>query len=778
MLAEVEKKLFTKAATAKCAIWGLGGVGKTQVLLELVYRTKAKHSNCLVIWIPATNKESLDQGYLNVANQLGISVPDNKTDVKSLVQAFLSSESRGQWLLVFDNADNIDISVSTPGSKQESGHLIDYLPRGRRGSIVFTTRDRKTAVKLAQQNIIEVPQMDETTAIQLLGKCLVNQDLNDADTKALLAQLTYLPLAMVQAAAYINENDITLADYLLLFEEQEEEVIDLLSEEFQDDWRYCDTKNPVATTWIISFKQIKHRDPLAAEHLSFIACMDPKDIPLSLLRPDPSRKKETDAIGLLTAYSFISKCSGDKTLDIHRLVCLAMRSWLRNENMLVQWTENAISRLADVFPTRDHRNRKSWGMYLTHARCVLESNLVEKYKPTRINLAIKFADCLYEDGRWKEAGDMLMQIMEIRKSILGQEHLDTLTIMGNLASTYRNQGRWKEAENFEARVTEIRKRVLGQEHPVTLISMGNLALTYNKQGRWKEAEDLEMQVLEIRKKVLGQDHVETLASMNHMASVYRNQGRWKEAQYLGVQVIKTSQRVLGQEHPNTLASISVLALIYQNQGRWKVAEDLEIQVIKIRKRVLGKEHPDTLSSMNNLASTYRNQRRWKEAEDLGLQVIETRKRVLGQEHPETLISMGNLAMIYQSQGRWKAAENLEIQVIKIKKRILGEEHPHTLASIGNLAPIYHSQGRWKEAEDLGVQVMEMRKRVLGQEHPETLASMNNLAVAFKCQGKYREALHLLSICLEVAKRKLGPDHPNTLACTRMYKEWAVDKRDT
>ena len=74
--------------------------------------------------------------------------------------------------------------------------------------------------------------------------------------------------------------------------------------------------------------------------------------------------------------------------------------------------------------------------------------------------------------------------------MFGEEHPDTLTSMANLASTYRNQGRWKEAEELEMQVTETFKRVLGEEHPDTLTSVANLASTYRDQGRWKEAEEL------------------------------------------------------------------------------------------------------------------------------------------------------------------------------------------------------------------------------------------------------------------------------------------------
>ena len=72
---------------------------------------------------------------------------------------------------------------------------------------------------------------------------------------------------------------------------------------------------------------------------------------------------------------------------------------------------------------------------------------------------------------------MEVQVIKTRKRVLGQEYLDTLRSIANLASIYRKQGRWKEAEDLEVQVIETRKRVLGQEHPDTLTSMNHLAFT-------------------------------------------------------------------------------------------------------------------------------------------------------------------------------------------------------------------------------------------------------------------------------------------------------------
>jgi tetratricopeptide (TPR) repeat protein len=767
-LAEIEGKLFTRDHTAKIAITGLGGVGKTQLVLELLYRMKDKNKHCLIIWVHATNGESLHQAYRDVAWQLRIpGWEDENADVKRLVQGHLSRDDAGQWLIVFDNADDIDMWIAKAGSKQESEEgsrgLGDYLPSSGQGSIIFTTRDRRTASKLARQNVVIIPEMDEVAATQLLQKCLINPDLvnNRHDTAVLLAELTYLPLAIAQAAAFINENGITLGCYVSLLAEQEEEVIALLSEEFEDDGRYRNIRNPVATTWLISFEQIQQRNSLAAQYLSFMSCVDPKEIPQSLLPPGSSRKEETEAIGTLDAYSFVSRRPGNPVLDLHRLVHLATRNWLRKERKLAQWTERVIVRLEEVFPDDDPKNRSVWRRYLPHAHYALQAELTDKDWTCRMDLIWRYGLCLYQDGQWDEAEVAFTQVLETRKRVHEPDHPATLTSMTKLASTHRRQGRWNEAEELEVQVMETSKAVLGAKHPDTLTSMGNLASIYWLQGRWNEAEKLEVQVMEIRKAVLGAKHPDILTSMANLASIYCLQGRWNDAEKLGVQVMETSKAVLGAKHPDTLTSMGNLASTYQNQGRWNEAEKLRVQVIEIRKAVLGAKHPDTLTSMGNLASIYWLQGRWNEAEKLGLQVMETSKAVLGAKHPDTLTSMGNLASTYWLQGRWNEAEKLFIQAMETSKAVLGAEHPDTLTSMANLASTYCSQERWNEAEKLGVQVMEIREAVLGAEHPDTLTSMGNLAYTWKSQRRLPDALALLEACCQLQNKVLGPDHPDT-----------------
>ncbi|KAH8696259.1 hypothetical protein BGW36DRAFT_321293 [Talaromyces proteolyticus] len=785
----------------KLAITGLGGVGKTQVALELAYRMKEKDAECSIFWIPCTSYEAVEQACMTIAQMVGIQ--DVKpAEVKESIKAYFT-QKHGKWLLVFDNADDMD--MWTKGSSTVPA-LKDFLPYNDQGHIIFTSRNRKLAVKLASADVVHVPELDKETGLEFLEKSLIQQILiTNADTRiALLEQLTFLPLAITQAAAYINENGIGVSDYLLLLEEQEADIVELLSEDFGDDGRYKDVQNPVAMTWLISFSQIQKTDQLAADYLSLMACVNPRNIPQSLFPQPISKKRMVDALGVLNAYSFIDIQPGNGFLTLHRLVHLATRNWIRKEQQFSICIIKAADRFKEVFPDDDPTNRQLWREYLPHALFLLGESEFKVQQEQYINFLWKVGRCLDSDGRyneaemlfkdvvmlrqqgygdthvytlasiadlastywnqgrWKEAEELEIQVMETRKQVQGPEHPDTLTSIANLASTYRNQGQWKKAEKLEMQVIETRKQVLEPEHPKILNSMENLASTYWNQGRWKEAEELDVQVMKIRKQRLGPEHPNTLTSMANLASIYGNQGRWKEAEELEVQVMETRKQILGPEHPNTLISMANLASTYWNQGRWKEAEELQTTELKLCSKTLGPEHPDTLTSIANLALIYGNQGRWKEAEELEVQMMETRKQILGPEHPNTLTSIANLASTYWNQGRLKEAEELEIQVIKTRKQVLGPEHPSTLTSMANLASTYGNQGRWKEAEELEVQVMETRKQILGPEHPNTLISMANLASTYWNQGRWKEAEELEIQVMETRKQVLGPEHPDTL----------------
>jgi hypothetical protein len=196
--------------------------------------------NRLVFWVPAITQESFELAYREIGIRLRVpGITDDNANVNELVKYALSSGSLNDWLIIVDNADDPDVLLGATSSAPRSVRLCDYLPHSNRGRILFTTRSRKTARELTQGNVLELHEMSKAEARQLVSQHITSKALFD-DERAideLLERLTYLPLAIVQAVAFINKNDISVSMYVSLFQHTSTEN-ELFSEHFEDPSRY------------------------------------------------------------------------------------------------------------------------------------------------------------------------------------------------------------------------------------------------------------------------------------------------------------------------------------------------------------------------------------------------------------------------------------------------------------------------------------------------------------------------------------------------------------
>ncbi|OJJ60235.1 hypothetical protein ASPSYDRAFT_89112 [Aspergillus sydowii CBS 593.65] len=713
----------------KAAISGLGGMGKTQVALELTYTIRQEDPARSIFWIPSTSIEAVEQAYRNLARLLGVS-DGGSDDVKSIVKHYLSSERAAPWVLIIDNADDFDMWLTS----RTSPALKTFLPASQQGFILFTSRNGALVSRLVGPNVIQLSEMDDMTSVALLKDSLIQKDLtkDEISTTMLVDRLCGLPLALVQASSFINENSMSLKIYLNLLDQQEESMIQLLSENFEDEYRYPETENPVSATWLISFQSIQESNKLAEEYLRFMACIDCKDIPLSLL-PEPETELEKEkALGVLKAYSFISQQANSEFATMHRLVHLATRNWLRKENILPGCTMAAGEHISAVFPEGDHEDRSLWRKYLPHAQVLLEREEFEHDGDVKDDLAGNVGRCLVEDGRDNDAEYLLLKCVASRR-----ERLDA-------------------------------------SDPRLLRTISDLAGVYCAQGKFKEAEDASIQVLHSRQAVLGDDHPDTLLSKHELAASIYLQSRLKEAEIIYRQVLQQRKSILGDEDPATLATMFALGEVLANSGRLQEAEELQVRVVELRKVILGPEHPHTLSSMGSLAKILLELGRLSEAEELQLKVYKVQNAILGDNHRSTLASMGHLACIYHEMNRLDESEELDAKTLEIRKAILGPEHPDTLTSMSNLAVSFQVRGRLADAEKLALRTLDIRKATLGATHQDTLVSMDILADVWKDQGRPYDAIALLSECTELQESHLGPDHPDTISTKLWLESWRQD----
>ena len=755
----------SKEDCQRVALVGLGGVGKTQIALEFAFQIQQLSPERSVFWVQASDATSFESSYREIGQQLKIpGLGDDKADVKELVKARLSQEGAGRWILIVDNADDFELLYNRADERSQRCALHEYLPFNPLGAILFTTRDREAATRYAGSKVITIEEMDDAESRELLKTGLQNQQLveDEGGTARLLNLLVNLPLAIMQAVAYLNAKEATIAEYLRIYEESGDSVIKLLSKDFEDRWRYPGMKNPVAATWLISFEQIRHRDPLAADYMAFMSCINGQDIPRDLL-PPATQFEKTEAIGTLKAFGFIKERLRGESYDIHRLVHIAMRSWLELNKELTLWSGKTLKRIADTFPWPKHKNKAIWTVYLPHTQCILASaEDFSEFKESQGDILSKAGECFRITGKYAEAEQMNRRALQLKEQVLGAEHPSTLDSMNNLAVVLSSQGKYAEAEQMHRRELELSIHVLGAEHPSTLDSMNNLALVLGSQGKYAEAEQMHRRALQLKEQVLGTEHPSTLDSMNNLAVVLNSQGKYAEAEQMHRRELELSIHMLGAEHPSTLDSMNNLALVLGSQGKYAEAEQMHRRALQLKEQVLGAEHPSTLDSMNNLANVLDSQGKYAEAEQMHRRALELSIQVLGAEHPSTLGSMNNLANVLDSQGKYAEAEQMHRRALQLKEQVLGAEHPSTLSSMNNLAVVLDSQGKYAEAEQMHRRALELSIQVLGAEHPSTLGSMNNLANVLNSQGKYAEAEQMHRRALQLKEQVLGAEHPSTL----------------
>ncbi|KAK1655254.1 hypothetical protein BDP81DRAFT_456348 [Colletotrichum phormii] len=654
------------------ALNGLGGVGKTQIALAYAYWVHETFPEASVFWVHASNHQRFRQAFTSIAQVCGITGYDeNKADTLLLVKQWLESKKSGRWLLIIDNADDKETfftdsgqdGISTDVSALTSeGGLGRFIPECLHGSVLITTRDMQTGLRMAAGvPPIKVNEMIGAEAVEQLRSLLPNQNIFSSEAIALASRLEYLPLVLAQAACFIFKNSMSINDYVQLLDKSDSRLVRQLSEPFASVGRDSETPHALTATWLISFRQVEERYPLAGNLLSFMSMFDRQAIPKAF-DDSETTLEVANALGILQAFSFISQASNG-TYDMHRLVHLVTRKRLLKEKKMPQLSSEALGMMARAFPYGCFENRVTCLAYLPHALALLIQTGELLY-----NVAGYF-DYLGQDS---EADTYLTRALELRRQALGQEHPKTLKTMGNLALSHINQDHLEVAVELLLSTLEAQKRLLAESDKDVLYTRPELSTLYFKQGQYEEAEKLQLQVLERDREM-------------ELGRTYTEQGRLTEAEQMFSQALARSRALVGEEHDETVRTTLDLGRLYRSQGRLVEAEELFLKMLELRRITLGEEHKNTAWIMGELGFLYSHQLRLAEAEKLQLRTLEVDRKVLREGHVETLIQENNLAWTWWDQGRKEEAIQLMRKCAKARERVLGRHHEHTKGSLESLS---------------------------------------------------------------------------------------------
>ncbi len=584
LLGELDARLTSGDGSGPqmAVLCGLGGAGKTSVAVEYAHRHLAEVG---VAWQLASEDSTvLVAGFGELAAQLGArDVIDTRNPVASVHQV-LAAFPAG-WLLVFDNAP-------------DRASVEAFLPPAGRGRVLVTSQNQNWPRRQA----LDVPVLDPEIAADFLVNRTSDPDWQVA--RELAGELGGLPLALEQAAAYIQATGESLARYLAAFRQRRP---DLLAR--GEPMGYGKT---VAKTWALAFERLEQADPVAVGLLRLLACCAPEAVPLSLLlqpRPGLAGKLDakvapalvpllgdllaaSDAVAALRRYSLITP-AGDGSVSVHRLV-QAVTADQMPADMAGQWRQAAAALIEAAIPG-DTDPPETWpvcAVLLPHAQTALADDS---------DGMARLSNYLGQGGRYRPALGLQQRVLDARERSLGAEHPDTLAARHSLARWTGEAGDKAAARDLFAALLPVRERVLGAEHPDTLFTRDSLARWTGEAGDNAAARDLFAALLPVRERVLGAEHPDTLITRHSLAYWTGEAGDRAAARDLFAALLPVRERVLGVEHPDTLVTRDGLAYRTGEAGDRAAARDLFAALLPVRERVLGAEHPDTLITRDSLA---------------------------------------------------------------------------------------------------------------------------------------------------------------------------------
>ena len=506
----------------------------------------------------------------------------------------------------------------------------------------------------------------------------------DADRRAapeLAGELGGLPLALEQAAAYIQASGGSLARYLVIVPPAAGGAC----------WPAASrpgTARRSTTTWSLAFTQLERSAPHAVGLLRLLACCAPEPIPLRLLlQPRPGLADDLggdvaavlvplledelavdDAVAALRRYSLVIP-AGDGLVSVHRLV-QAVTADQMPVDMADQWRQAAAALVEAAIPA-DPELPETWPVYavlLPHARAVLDL--------TSGGMG-RIADYLGQSGSYPAARDLWQLIADAygEDDAYGPEHPNTLTARANLACWTGRGGGCGRGPRPVRRAAAHPGAGAGPRAPGALADRGGLAIWTGEAGDAAAARD-----------------------QFAVAAAHPRAGPWARA----------------PGHPDHPAQPGPLD---REAGDAAGARDQLAALLPIQERVLGARHPDTLAARRNLAIWTGEAGDPPGARDLFAALLPVEERVLGSEHPNTLTVRVNLVYYTGQAGAPAAARDLSAELLPVRERVSGPEHPDTLTTRHEVAYWTGEAGNAAAARDLFAALLPVRERVSGPRAP-------------------------------------------------------------
>ncbi len=618
LLARIRRQLSSTRSNRPVALYGMGGVGKTQAVTEYAHRYANEYD---IIWrITADQPKIIAEQIASLAGPVGVSFEDPLPEVAAAIVDLL--RNRPRWLLIFDAA-------------QQPADLLPYLVGGN-GHILITSQQRGWGA-IADQ--IEVDVFDRRDSVRLLRGRL---GLNETLAADIAEELGDLPLALEQVAAHLDATGIPADEYLQLFRARSDVL---------PDGEALGYDHTVSTAWALQLGRMEAESHAAVRLLEILSYFPSDSVPLEIftshssLLPEPLTSAAKDpfdfsrTIGTIVRYSL-----GRRQLDgleVHRLLRTAIRKQLgvgRAKEV------SAIARTLIFHSCPEGHGPETWARWAQLTPHLLASPSIARsdVDGSARRVLLSAGRYLYIRGDYRAARDFSSELRDRWHPVLGHDHPDVLTAGKNLASALVGLGKYVLAASLHREVYERRVEVLGSHNLSALSSGTDLADTLRLAGEFEQAFKLNSSTYSKFLNTFGARHPDTLRCANNLANDLYGLKRIEEARKLDEETLDLRAAVLGERHPDTIASATNFGTDLYAAGSWEEARAVLENAYDKFLDVVGGNHPDVLIAANNLALAVSRCGRPEIARKLLQDTVKRLRRVLGDIHPLTISTAVNL----------------------------------------------------------------------------------------------------------------------------------------
>ena len=735
-----------------------------------------------------------------------------KTEGFEQVMTWLAN-IRHSWLLIIDNADNVDMDYAP------------FFPSGNRGNIILTTRN-KECLNHATVGADDLGYLEDEDAISLLFKASqIDESLHEDKKEAALKivhTLGFHTLAIIQAGAFIKNGFCPLEEYPVLFKQQEEEILKYKPKQAQS------TYGSVFATFEVSATHLEsshHESATAAlALLQILGFLHFQDIPeLMFLRARKEAFAIREHIGREEPLNEIYQLSG---LQTSRLPPFMMQGndtamnpfqfrWREVINLLESYSIIKISGIGENSSFSMHPLAHTW----TRVRHDLASQK-EHWKVAGSVIALSMRgpnyDMFHEKLRSHVAAHLDRRLAHpILEYMAGMTELekcqtyyhicylvyymrDALNLR-YLLETFKEFNTWTDASGSSSlhvkllpvyclreegeydRAAEILEQLAETDFPNFADNIRvrtELAIVYRKLKQPQKAVDLLENLMGIDKQQCEPDDNILLSSKYELGCAYNKSKQYEKAATLLEQVSAMRKISLASTHRSRLASQHELATAYLSIEQYERAAKLFEEIHEIERTVRVAVDPDLLLTQSGLARAYigMGSGHCGKAAELLEQVFKIEQRTLASDDPNILATQYWLARAYIGMGsdHCERAAELFKQVFKIEQRTLAPEDPSLLITQYLLAIAYISMGSGHcgKAAELFEQVFKIEQRTLAPEDPSLLITQYLLAIAYISMGSghYGKAEEILGRVVEIEGRTLAPHDPDRLESQGLLEE--------